>query len=53
MNVKGFLNVLEAARRHGTKKVIFISSGGAIYWKAREHPTSEASAPMCCFRRTR
>lgn len=46
VNVKGFLNVLEAARRHGTKKVIFISSGGAIYGEAREYPTTEASVPM-------
>lgn len=42
VNVKGFINVLEAARTNGTKKVIFISSGGAIYGEAEdEYPASE------------
>jgi len=43
VNVKGFLNLLEAARACKVKKVIFISSGGAIYGEAKEYPTSEAS----------
>jgi UDP-glucose 4-epimerase len=33
-NVLGTLNVLECCRRHGVRKVIFISSGGAIYGDA-------------------
>src|SRR4030067_3088061 len=33
VNVKGFINVLEAARRNDTKKVILISSGVAEYGK--------------------
>jgi len=33
-NVLGTLNVLECSRRHGVRKVIFISSGGAIYGDA-------------------
>ncbi len=41
VNVKGFINVLEAARLNDTKKVIFISSGGAIYGEAEEYPTTE------------
>lgn len=45
VNVKGFINVLEAARRNGTKKVIFISSGGAVYGNATEYPTTEAYQP--------
>lgn len=45
VNVKGFINVLEAARRNNTKKVIFISSGGAVYGNATEYPTSEAYQP--------
>lgn len=45
VNVRGFLNVLEAARKCGTKKVVFISSGGAIYGEAEEYPTTEAYLP--------
>lgn len=41
VNVRGFLNVVEAARRNDTKKVIFISSGGAVYGEASESPTPE------------
>jgi len=46
VNVKGFINLLEAARATQVKKVIFISSGGAIYGEAKEYPTSEASPPV-------
>lgn len=45
VNVRGFLNILEAARVNSTKKVIFISSGGAIYGEAKEYPTSERYIP--------
>ena len=31
INVLGTLNVLEAARRHGVRRVVFASTGGAIY----------------------
>ena len=46
VNVKGFVNLLEAARDTEVKKVIFISSGGAIYGEAEEFPTSEKSPPL-------
>jgi UDP-glucose 4-epimerase len=45
VNLKGFLNLLENVVEHKTKKVIFISSGGAIYGEAEEYPTSESYAP--------
>jgi len=38
--------LLEAARRTAVQKVIFISSGGAIYGEAKEYPTSESSIPI-------
>ncbi|MBW1926767.1 MAG: NAD-dependent epimerase/dehydratase family protein [Deltaproteobacteria bacterium] len=41
VNIEGFINLLEGARKVGTRKVIFISSGGAIYGEAEEYPTSE------------
>ena len=45
VNIKGLLNLLEAAVKYHTNKVIFISSGGAIYGEASEYPTSEDYAP--------
>jgi len=45
VNIKGFLNLLEGAARHKIKKVVFISSGGAIYGEASEYPTSENCRP--------
>jgi UDP-glucose 4-epimerase len=45
INIKGFLNVLESAVKQRVKKVIFISSGGAIYGEATEYPTSETCSP--------
>jgi len=45
VNIKGFLNILEAAVKHGVRKIIFISSGGAIYGNAEEYPTSEEYQP--------
>ena len=45
VNIKGFLNFLEASVKSGVKKVIFISSGGAIYGEADEYPTSEVYVP--------
>lgn len=46
VNIQGFVNLLEAARQHEIKKVIFISSGGAIYGEAEEYPTSESYPPQ-------
>ena len=45
INLLGLLNLLECLVRHKVKKVIFISSGGAIYGDAGEYPTSESYAP--------
>ena len=46
VNIKGLLNLLEAARRYGVGKFVFISSGGAIYGEASEYPTSEDYRPQ-------
>ncbi|MCU0598992.1 MAG: NAD-dependent epimerase/dehydratase family protein [Desulfobacterales bacterium] len=45
VNVLGFINVLECSIRYKVKKIIFISSGGAIYGEADECPTPETYAP--------
>lgn len=44
VNVDGLLNVLEAVRAAGRGRVIFASSGGAVYGDARTRPTPEGAA---------
>ena len=46
VNIQGFVNLLESAKDTGVRKVIFISSGGAIYGEAEEYPTSEKYPPQ-------
>jgi len=46
ININGFLNIMEAVKANGKGKIIFISSGGAIYGEATEYPTSEAYSPI-------
>ena len=41
VNILGFINLLEAGRQSGLKKVIFASSGGAIYGEQETFPASE------------
>ncbi len=41
VNLVGFLNLMEAGRRHGLKRVIFASSGGAIYGEQEQFPAAE------------
>jgi UDP-glucose 4-epimerase len=45
INVLGLLNILELSVKYHVKKVIFISSGGAIYGEADEYPTTENYPP--------
>ena len=45
INVVGTINVLEAARRAGVKRVVNTSTGGAIYGEAEVMPTPETAAP--------
>lgn len=45
INVKGLINLLEACAQNHVKKVIYISSGGAMYGEAEEYPTSETYNP--------
>jgi len=42
INVLGSLNVLEAARRHGVRRLIFASTGGAIYGECRGPAAAES-----------
>src|SRR5919201_924038 len=45
INVGGTINVLEAARRAGVKRVVNTSTGGAIYGVADVVPTPETAQP--------
>ena len=49
INIMGFINLLEGCRRAGTKKVIFASSGGAIYGEAQTIPTTEQEPRRLLF----
>lgn len=42
VNILGTLNVLEQAVKHGARKVIFSSSGGAIYGEQQAFPAQES-----------
>ena len=41
VNVRGFLNLAEAGRKNGLKKIIFASTGGAIYGEPDYTPQDE------------
>ncbi len=45
INLTGLLNLLEKGIKSGINKIIFISSGGAVYGEASQYPTSEEYAP--------
>jgi UDP-glucose 4-epimerase len=45
-NVEGTINVLEAARAAGTARVVFSSTGGAIYGETDVLPTPETVEPL-------
>ena len=45
LNVLGTINVLEAARQAGVRKVVFASSGGSIYGEPKKLPVDE-TAPV-------
>jgi len=51
VNVLGFLNLLEAGRRAGTKTVIFSSSGGTVYGEPELIPSPETlpTNPICPY----
>lgn len=45
-NCVGLLNVLESCVRHGVRRFVMVSSGGAVYGDVRQRPTSEDVAPQ-------
>jgi UDP-glucose 4-epimerase len=45
-NVEGTVNVLEAARQGGARRLVFSSTGGAMYGDTEEIPTPETVPPL-------
>ena len=41
VNILGLVNILEAARQAGTRRVVFVSSGGVVYGEPDTLPTPE------------
>lgn len=41
INVDGMLNLLERSRRHGTRRFVFVSSGGVVYGETDRLPIAE------------
>jgi len=51
VNILGSLNLLECARRHGVERLIYISSGGAVYGEPVSLPCDEGHPvdPICPY----
>jgi UDP-glucose 4-epimerase len=51
VNILGSLNLIDAARRHGVKKIIYISTGGAVYGEPARVPVEEGDPvnPECAY----
>lgn len=45
INILGGINLLENAVKHGTRKIIFASTGGAIYGEPKSLPADENTVP--------
>lgn len=43
INVDGWLNVLEAARGAGARRIVYVSSGGVVYGEPETMPTPETA----------
>jgi UDP-glucose 4-epimerase len=41
INILGTLALLESATRHGTRKIVYASTGGALYGEGRQLPATE------------
>jgi len=46
INILGSLNLMEAAVRHGARRIIFASTGGAVYGDLVAAPTDETALPQ-------
>ena len=51
VNILGSINLLECARRYGVKRIVYISTGGAVYGEPEYLPCDEAHPinPICQY----
>jgi UDP-glucose 4-epimerase len=51
VNVRGSLNVLECARLYGTRKIVYVSTGGAVFGEPEYLPCDEDHPihPLCQY----
>lgn len=51
VNIRGSLNILECARKSGVRKIVYISTGGAVYGEPEYLPCDEAHPvnPICPY----
>lgn len=51
VNIGGTINLLEAGRKSGLHKIIYASTGGAVYGEPRDVPANEDTpvAPLCPY----
>jgi len=51
INVRGSINLLESCRKHKVKKIVYASSGGAIYGEPQYNPVDENHPvrPLCPY----
>ena len=52
VNVRGLVNIVEAGRRAGTRRVVFSSSGGTVYGEPEQLPCVEdltPTRPVCPY----
>ena len=46
INVTGLLNIMEGVRETGTRRVVYVSSGGVIYGEPEQIPTPETAPKL-------
>jgi UDP-glucose 4-epimerase len=46
INILGMLNVLECAKATGTRRIVYVSSGGVVYGEPEKIPTPEAAPKL-------
>ncbi|MBD3388553.1 MAG: NAD-dependent epimerase/dehydratase family protein [Candidatus Altiarchaeales archaeon] len=51
INIMGTVNLLESCRKNGVERIVYASSGGAVYGEPEQNPVGEGHpiAPLCPY----